>query len=390
MFKNVLKWNFLFILAIAAFGTACEKNLTDDLNEATDLTIETRSDPYEGTRGPGGRLLHGCFEFVFPVTVALPGGETAEANDPAELRQIFREWCQSNPGTSRPTVVMPFEVSIEDDTTVLIETAEDFQAVVADCLPDSPPFPRPHRKCFRPVFPVTLVFPDGNTLEVENSFQLRMAIRDWKENNPDATEHPTIQFPYDVTLQDGTVVTVNSEEDVQTLLEECTPDGPNGPCFQPEYPLTVIYPDGTTVEVNNRQELRVAIREWFVNNPDSEERPELEYPFDVTLADGTVVTVESADQLQEIWADCGHNGPHRPCFRPVFPLTIDFPDGTSTTVENRFEFRMAVRAWIMENPDAEERPSIAFPYDVILADGTVMTLEDQAALDALIESCGEE
>jgi len=387
MFKHVLKWNFLLILAIAAFGTACDKEAQENLTATNDLLLEERADPYEGTRGPGGMHPRGCFEFVFPVTVAFPGGGSAEANNAQELRQVFRSWCQDNPGSGRPMVVMPFEVVVEDEMTILIETPEDFRAVVADCLPDGPPRPGFRRLCFRPVFPVTLEFPDGTTLEVENRFQLRMAIRDWKENNPNATERPTIAFPYEVTLQDGTVVTVNSPEEVQALLEECQPDGPQGPCFRPVYPLTVVYPDGTTVEVDNRFEFRVAIREWFVENPTSDERSTLEYPYEVTLQDGSVVTINSQEELQELWAECGHPGPDRPCFRPVFPLTIEFPDGTTEEVDNRFEFRMAIREWKMENPDAEERPSIAFPYDVMLPDGTVLTLENEDDLATLLESC---
>jgi hypothetical protein len=388
MFKHVFNWNFLLIIAVAAFFTSCDKDLQEDLttNDVTDFTIEERADPYEGTRGPGGIHPRGCFDFVFPVTVVFPDGNTAEADNAQLLRQLYREWCQGNEN-GRPHVQMPFEVIVEDEMTVLIESPEDFQQVVADCLPDGPPFPILRRLCFRPVFPLTVVFPDGTTQEVDNRFQLKMAVRDWVDANPGSDERPELQYPFDVTLQDGSVVTVNSPEDVQALLEECQPDGSNGPCFRPEYPLTVVYPDGNTAEVNNRSELRMAIREWVEANPGSDERPELQYPYNVTLQDGTVVTLESQEDLQALLEECGHDGPNRPCFRPVFPLTIAFPDGTTQEVDKRAEFRMTIRAWVIENPDAEERPTIAFPYELTLQDGTIVTINNQDELDALLEDC---
>jgi invasion protein IalB len=389
MFKNVLKWNFLLVMAMATFSFSCDKEAQEDLTSATsdDELLEVRSDPYEGTRGRGGLNPRGCFEFVFPVTVTYPDGGSDEANSASELRQLFRAWCIQNEGPSRPSVSMPFELIIEEDMTVLIETSEDFRAVVADCLPDGPPRPGILRLCFRPVFPLTIEFPDGSTLEVENRFQLKMAYREWHQSNPNATERPSIAFPYDVTLQDGSVITVNSQDDIQALLEECAPDGAEGPCFRPVYPLTVIYPDGTTVSVEDRFELRVAIRSWFTDNPGTDERPVLEYPFEVALQDGTVQLVNNADEIQELLAACGYDGSNRPCFRPVFPLTIAFPDGTNEEVDNRFEFRMAIRAWVIANPDADERPSVAFPYEVLLSDGTMLTIENEVALAALIAFC---
>jgi invasion protein IalB len=388
MNTKLLNWNVILLFAAVFFFTACDKEATEELT-TTNLTLEERADPYEGTRGQGGLLPRGCFEFVFPVTVIYPDGGSDEATDAQSIRQLFRAWCQENPGTERPGIEMPFDVVIEDEEVVTISAVEDFQAIVADCLPDGPPRPGHRRLCFRPVFPVTLAFPDGTTEEVENRFQLKMAIRAWKEANPNSDERPAIQFPYDVTLQDGTVLTVNNQEDVQAILEDCQPDGNYGPCFRPVYPLTMVFPDGTTEEVDDRAALRMAIRAWKEANPNSDERPAIQFPYDVTLQDGTVVTVESADDVEALLEECGYDGRERLCFRPVFPLTIAFPDGNNATVENRFEFRMSIRVWVLENQDAEERPSIAFPYDVMLRDGTVLTIEDEDQLADLIASCAD-
>ena len=44
----------------------------------------------------------------------------------------------------------------------------------------------------------------------------------WKEANPDAEERPSIAMPYDVELKDGTIVTIESEDDLIALFEDCS------------------------------------------------------------------------------------------------------------------------------------------------------------------------
>ena len=47
------------------------------------------------------------------------------------------------------------------------------------------------------------------------------------------------------------------------------------------------------------------------------------------------------------------------------------------------------KIWRMENPDSEEKPTIAYPYDVELADGTTATVTSNDEVAALKESCKE-
>ena len=113
-------------------------------------------------------------------------------------------------------------------------------------------------------------------------------------------------------------------------------------------------------------------------------------PFDVQLRDSSIVTIASEEDLAALKETCGEGGRGgrgQRCFKPVFPFTINFPDGTAATVNDRAEAKAAAEAFKTANPDNEERPSIAFPYDVELADGTTVTVENEEAVAALKESC---
>ena len=66
---------------------------------------------------------------------------------------------------------------------------------------------------------------------------------------------------------------------------------------------------------------------------------------------------------------------------------MNFPDGTSEEVADRDAAKEAALAWKEANPDATERPAIAFPYNVELADGTIMPVGSEEELEALKNAC---
>ncbi|NBC08954.1 MAG: hypothetical protein GVY26_17315, partial [Bacteroidetes bacterium] len=74
--------------------------------------------------------------------------------------------------------------------------------------------------CFSVVYPVTLVFADGSTAEVDSRQAIREAIRAYVQENGRPQFRPRFEFPYEVELQDGTLQTISSPEDFRALLEE--------------------------------------------------------------------------------------------------------------------------------------------------------------------------
>ena len=246
-------------------------------------------------------------------------------------------------------------------------------------------------KCFKPVFPFTFNFSDGTSATVADKDEAKAALEAWKEANPDATERPSIAMPYDVELKDGTIVTIETEEDLAALKEGCEGPGDRGPkCFKPIFPITFNFSDGTSATVADKDEAKAALEAWKEANPDATERPSIAMPYDVELKDGTIVTIASEEDLAALKETCGprpggHHGPK--CFKPIFPITFNFSDGTSATVADKDEAKAALQAWKEANPDATERPTIAMPYDVELQDGTVVTIASEEDLTALKEGC---
>ncbi len=78
------------------------------------------------------------------------------------------------------------------------------------------------------------------------------------------------------------------------------------------------------------------------------------------------------------------------CYELVFPVSIQFADSTTATVNSYDELRQAIRAWFEANgghPHQSVRPTIVFPFDVMNQAGEIITVADEAQLQALHDLC---
>jgi hypothetical protein len=182
-------------------------------------------------------------------------------------------------------------------------------------------------------------------------------------------------------------------------IEERSGTGMAG-CYELVFPVTVQFPDSTTQEVLSYEELKQAIRDWYESNnqmPRPHNRPHLVFPYEVITEDGEVISISNFQELMDLRRACiaavfgpnhhGHLGKDRHCFKPVFPFTLEFPDGDLVTVNNPQELQQAIRAWKQENPGSHERPEFVFPITVQLRDGTQVVVNSAAELAALKEEC---
>jgi len=170
-----------------------------------------------------------------------------------------------------------------------------------------------------------------------------------------------------------------------------------GKCFTPIFPITINFPNGSSETVTDREEAKAAKDAYRTANPDSKERPTIAMPFEVQLRDSSTLTIASEEDLAALKETCGKHGrggkgkrggDRGKCFKPVFPLTINFPDGSSATVADKDEAKAAKDAYKAANPDAEGRPTIAMPFDAQLKDSTIVTITSEEDLAALRETCG--
>lgn len=260
--------------------------------------------------------------------------------------------------------------------------------------------------CFELVYPVTISFSDGSTVEVNSREEAREAKRVFKTANPDAEGRPTLVFPIQIT-QDDMTVDIADAEALEAVKEACPRGGRGGgkkggkgnrgKCFQPVFPVTLSFPDGTSQEVADKDAAKEAVMTWKEANPDAEDRPSIAFPYDVLLKDSTTMTLTSEEDLDALKETCkgsrgDRGGRGESCFEINYPVSITINGGEAIAINERSEIRDALRAWKEANADATERPEVAlvFPITVTLEDETTSTLNSQEELDALKESCPQE
>ena len=252
-------------------------------------------------------------------------------------------------------------------------------------------------KCFDLSLPVSYTMPDGSTITVENEEDWD-TLKDWYETNPGSEEKPELQFPVNVEFDDreGTTnVVVNNEEEMRGMYSRCGGgrDEEDKECFDFVLPVSYTMPDGSTITVENEEDWS-AIRDWYEANPESEEKPELQFPVNVEFDDETV-TVDSAEELRELTQECWRDQSEaQECFELVFPVTFIMPDGSTITVETDDDAGwQQVKDWYDANPDSDERPTLEFPVDITYEteDGdTTFTVENDEEMEHVKRRCREE
>ena len=252
-------------------------------------------------------------------------------------------------------------------------------------------------KCFDLVLPVTYVMPDGSTITVSSDDDDDWAeIKAWYEANPDSEEKPALQYPVDISFEGregSTTLTVTNDEEMRNAYGRCGGgrDNNDRECFELVYPVTYLMPDGSTITIENDEDWD-PIKDWYEENPESEERPELQYPVDVVVDDETV-TVNSAEEMGEMKRECWEDE-GRECFELVYPVIFIMPDGSSITVATDDEDGwQEVKDWYDANPESEERPTLEYPVDIVYetnAGDSTVTINNEEEMEAAKDECCDE
>jgi len=251
-------------------------------------------------------------------------------------------------------------------------------------------------KCFDLVLPVTYVMPDGSTIIVNNNDEDGwQEIKDWYDANPNSEEKPALQYPVDIsfeTREGSTTFTVTNDEEMRNAYLRCGGRDNNRECFELVFPVTYLMPDGSTITVENGEDWD-SIKDWYDENPNAEERPELQYPVDIIFDDETL-TIDNTEEMNMVKRECWeYEDEGRECFALVYPVTFIMPDGSSIVVaaddEDGWE---EVKNWYDANPESEERPTLQYPVDIIYrandGDSTV-TINNEEEMEAAKDECRE-
>ena len=163
-------------------------------------------------------------------------------------------------------------------------------------------------------------------------------------------------------------------------------------CFDLVLPVTYVMPDGSTITVSSDDEDDwVQLKAWYDANPNSEEKPALQYPVDISFEtrDGSItVTVTNDEEMRNAYLRCGgRDDDDRECFELILPVSFVMPDGSTIAVENDSGW-VDLRSWYEENPDAEGRPELQYPVDILFDDETV-TINNPEEMNIVKRECWE-
>ena len=171
-----------------------------------------------------------CFELVFPVTFIMPDGSmiTVETDDNAGWQEV-KDWYDANPDSEeRPTLQFPVDITYETedgDTTLTVNNDEEMEYVKRRCWEEwGDDGSEDDEECYEFVLPISFTMPDGTTITIENE-EGWLSLREWYMNNSESEEEPLLQYPVNIVLfndeGEETTVTINNEEEMNALEEEC-------------------------------------------------------------------------------------------------------------------------------------------------------------------------
>ena len=267
-------------------------------------------------------------------------------------------------------------------------------------------------ECFTLMFPVSFDMPDGSSVTIEADDEASwVEVKSWYDSNLDSEEIPTMQFPI-VILLDEESVTIESQEEMRSAYQECNPkrkvdwsrdEDFDGTCFDLVYPVTYVMPDGSTIIVEGDDEDGWSdLKDWYEENGDSEDKPELQYPVDIILETeegSSTVTINNEEEMASAKRECHSeseedwdDGDEKECFEYVLPVTFVMPDGSTIIVEGE-EGWYVLRVWYEENRGYEEEPTVQYPIDITqeTEEGIVtVTLTGDEEMEEVYSNCPDD
>ena len=274
-----------------------------------------------------------CFDIQFPITVTMPDDSQVSVGNENELYEavdLYYEMSDEYDGL--PEINFPINIVFyfenengnEAQEVIEIGSYEELEMYFDVCaeevnngLDDGSWF---EIDCVDLVYPISIENPEGDIIYVESEDYLHEYIDQYYQNcNSDNCGDFSLVFPltveyYSETNDQSQILTINTEEELQELLDEhCYSDDDNtdedglDSCGEIVYPITVEAPNGDQFTGNSEEEIITFIEEWSSNNCNTMEcNVDFELVFPITMefedeqGDLIVMTIQSEVMLEEI------------------------------------------------------------------------------------------
>ena len=247
------------------------------------------------------------------------------------------------------------------------------------------------RDCFDFVYPISYTMPDGSTISGDSEDVIDEQISNWYASNGESDIEPKIVFPIQIKIEDR-LVDVDSEEALERFItEHCEREEgeDHWDCFEFVYPISFTMPDGSTISGENEEALDELIEDWYVNNGESDQRPQLVYPVQIIIGD-QLFDVNSDAALESIITEhCEREegGDHWDCYEFVYPISYTMPDGSTISGDSEDALDRQIRDWYNENGESDIRPQLIYPIEIIFGDRLIDINSDEEFERFITEHC---
>lgn len=153
-----------------------------------------------------------CATLIFPVSFDQ-NGTTATYADAAAVRVGLATYRTANPDGPKATLIFPLSIEDIDGDTVEVASFGELRRLQVQCRSD---LRQNLRDCFEFNYPLSLENRAGRVIEVETNAQLRRALSHANQGGRFG-----FQYPFDVTMEDGTVTTIDGPVALRRVRQGC-------------------------------------------------------------------------------------------------------------------------------------------------------------------------
>lgn len=291
--KKFYSLSFFCVLFLSMIFISCQKEAEEFINDSpndetitanstlTNLLLRTSQNP-----GSADNIIDGnsCSAVVYPVSVIVNGQDieiTSEA-DLVIIQQIYDQFPNDNDTLE---IVFPINVVLENFTEITINNQTELQALIAACDTSNSEI-----TCVDFIYPITFFVYNADqeqtsSVTVNNDVELFLFLFGLDNNN-----YISIDFPISVTLSDGTITEVNSNQQLQTIIADCINENND--------------PEDTSEQIQNLTTGNWYLTYYFDDYDETNDFNGYEFTFDT---DNTAEATNGSNTVNGTWIIAGSN-----------------------------------------------------------------------------------